>query len=715
MSLPRAVLKQQYERGGQRLAWTPATSTATNLLDNNFDLKVSDDEFKILFKNLIRMFTALLSALLLGVSPIPQQIAPPSTTCAIYQLAYEFGVKVQGSLVTPQQKVDMWDALNLDDCNTTIPAPSRTSPPAPLPSFPVPASSKTSIFVDPVNGADSAAGTMAAPLKTVVAAQMAARKTAAKPVTILLRSGQHVLTETIALTPADSGLTIQAYNGEAAELTGAAPLTKITWEEYNVTKGSGVVMGPALPNINMLESDGAPTQGGNNSHFVFYGKQASAPACESVCASDTHCIAWTWHDGEQPAGSTSWDEQCYGVLTGTTLSNVGQTHHVSGVKTVTQPKNIYRAIRARWPNGDPEYQLFPAGWESSVKWAPPKSFPAAEGIVVLSPNRSDEGPCSSSSGYCYYATGVGGACAGLGFEPPSGYWCAANPPRGTTYSTKVPSSMGYDSSAFEGRSWKHFKPNETVVNAFRDGHWFSYVFLVDQYDPATNSMGWTVGGFQGGEGSSSAAEWNVENVFEELDYPREWYFDTATNDLYYFHNDTAGTSPPDDLAFSGTHLEQLITIIGAGSARSDTGAHVENITIRGLSITGAALTTLAPHGHDGGGDWAIARRAAIHISGAENVAIEDNFIHRIDGNGVMISGYSRNTMVQRNEFFLVGPDATDGNHPQGNQINDNFFHEIESGKSIAAWQAEGHDLGTTVGKTPSDAELIAMAKELLNM
>lgn len=57
---------------------------------------------------------------------------------------------------------------------------------------------------------------------------------------------------------------------------------------------------------------------------------------------------------------------------------------------------------------------------------------------------------------------------------------------------------------------------------------------------------------------------------------------------------------------------------------------------------------------DGGGDWAIARRAAIHISGAENVAIEDNFIHRIDGNGVMISGYSRNTMVQRNEFFLVG-------------------------------------------------------------
>ena len=57
------------------------------------------------------------------------------------------------------------------------------------------------------------------------------------------------------------------------------------------------------------------------------------------------------------------------------------------------------------------------------------------------------------------------------------------------YSTKFPSGMTFDASAFGGRVWKHFKANETVVNAFRDGHWFSYVFLVDQYDPATNTLG----------------------------------------------------------------------------------------------------------------------------------------------------------------------------------------------------------------------------------
>jgi len=31
----------------------------------------------------------------------------------------------------------------------------------------------------------------------------------------------------------------------------------------------------------------------------------------------------------------------------------------------------------------------------------------------------------------YYETGVGGRCAQYGFDPPSGYWCASNPPRGT--------------------------------------------------------------------------------------------------------------------------------------------------------------------------------------------------------------------------------------------------------------------------------------------
>lgn len=39
----------------------------------------------------------------------------------------------------------------------------------------------------------------------------------------------------------------------------------------------------------------------------------------------------------------------------------------------------------------------------------------------------------------------------------------------------------------------------------------------------------------------------------------------------------------------------------------------------------------------------------------------------------------------------------------------------EAGKTIAAWQALGHDLGTVVAKTPSDDTMIAMARAVLKM
>jgi hypothetical protein len=85
-------------------------------------------------------------------------------------------------------------------------------------------------------------------------------------------------------------------------------------------------------------------------------------------------------------------------------------------------------------------------------------------------------------------------------------------------------------------------------------------------------------------------------------------------------------------------------------------APARDIALRGLKLSGAALTTLAPHGlpSDGGGDWALARRAAVHLQGVEGVTVADCLFERIDGNGVMLSGYNRGTAVLDNEFHLVG-------------------------------------------------------------
>jgi hypothetical protein len=660
---------------------------------------------------------ALSVAMSTAQSPYPVQMGSPALTCKVYELAHSFALKIQPD-ITPAQSRAVWDALRLDSCNATLPGRDWHIGPLNLTADTYPAG--VEIFVDAVHGSDAAAGTEEAPLRSLHAAQVLARKRASpsSPATITLRGGIYFLGTTLALTSEDNGLTIRSFPGEAAELSGAIPVGPLSWEPYNVTGGPTMT---SIENTNLVYG---ASFGSNNSRFQYVGKTASAQECSDRCLRDSGCAAFTWHDGQQPAGSEQWELMCYFVHTGASYEGHAQTHHMSGIKRAEQ--NIWvarralaegmrttglrvdgkRAIRARWPNGDPEYMLFPAGWVASGTYDNARTFPAAADIVVVQPNRSSEAACEpADSNYCFYSTGVGGACAGYGYEPPSGYWCMTSPPRGGEYSVAFPSGLTVGEDAFDGRRWGKFKPNETVVNAFRDGHWFSYVFLVDAYDAAAQKLSWSWGGFQGGEGSrpgsASASEWNVENVFEELDAPNEWYLDTDSGDLFYFHN---GSGAPTG-AFSATALEQLVTINGAGSARGEQGAHAENITLRGLRFTGAALTTLTPHGlpSDGGGDWAVARRAAVHLSGVVSVTVEACTFERLDGNGIMISGFARDTRIAHNEFHLIGesgivswgytadfadakraipipptqgPDATDGNHPQRTVIEANFFHEI---------------------------------------
>ena len=52
-----------------------------------------------------------------------------------------------------------------------------------------------------------------------------------------------------------------------------------------------------------------------------------------------------------------------------------------------------------------------------------------------------------------------------------------------------------------------------MLHAFRGGSWFSYAFLLDQYDAEKRRLGWSYGGFQGGEGCDVAEAWWVENDF----------------------------------------------------------------------------------------------------------------------------------------------------------------------------------------------------------
>ena len=188
-----------------------------------------------------------------------------------------------------------------------------------------------SIFVDAAKGSDAAAGSESAPLKTVEAAIAKARKAAGAPSTIVLRAGTYYLKETLALTAADSGLTIESFSGEVAEISGAHPLTALEWKPVNVSAHTKTpVTMSVLPDTNMVE--GCATLGSKTATCPLFGLTDTAAACAAACAKDATCVAYTWHTAHQLPGNKLWDKQCYLVPRSVPRSNVHELEHISGVK-----------------------------------------------------------------------------------------------------------------------------------------------------------------------------------------------------------------------------------------------------------------------------------------------------------------------------------------------------------------------------------------------
>jgi hypothetical protein len=76
----------------------------------------------------------------------------------------------------------------------------------------------------------------------------------------------------------------------------------------------------------------------------------------------------------------------------------------------------------------------------------------------------------------------------------------------------------------------------------------------------------------------------IEHVKEELDAPREFYFDAAAQRLYFFHNATAGTPPPANWTFEAPLLAVLFNVSGTPEEP------VVGVTFDGLTVTGAAAS-----------------------------------------------------------------------------------------------------------------------------
>ncbi len=140
----------------------------------------------------------------------------------------------------------------------------------------------------------------------------------------------------------------------------------------------------------------------------------------------------------------------------------------------------------------------------------------------------------------------------------------------------------------------------------------------------------------------------VENVREELDAPKEWFFDRAAGTLHFIP--PAGADPR-AMRFEAVGLKQLVEL--RGSAEKP----VRHLTLRGLTFRRAGYTFMQTDAVPSGGDWRIYRGAAILLTGTESCAIEQCRFDGIGGNGIFVQDYNRGVEVAGCEFVRIGASA----------------------------------------------------------
>ena len=154
------------------------------------------------------------------------------------------------------------------------------------------------------------------------------------------------------------------------------------------------------------------------------------------------------------------------------------------------------------------------------------------------------------------------------------------------------------------------------------------------------------GGWQNNRGGSVHQKIRfVENIFEELDAPGEWFLNVKTHTLYFY--------PPagfdlKNAAVEATRLRSLVEF--RGSADNP----VRFVTLRGLTFRHAARTVMDTREPLLRTDWAIYRGGAVFFEGTEDCALEDSFLDQLGGNAVFVNHYNRRVTVRGCQIAKAG-------------------------------------------------------------
>jgi hypothetical protein len=195
------------------------------------------------------------------------------------------------------------------------------------------------------------------------------------------------------------------------------------------------------------------------------------------------------------------------------------------------------------------------------------------------------------------------------------------------------------------KTWKN--PAGGYLHVMHRYDWGDFHYRVTESDRHGNLR------MEGGWQNNRRLGWHdlnrmIENIFEELDSPGEWFYNAEKSTLYYY--------PPEGedvktAIFESPQIKHLIELRG-----TETNP-VRNIAFEGLNLTQTLRTFMEKYEPLLRSDWTIYRGGAIIFEGAENCSLKNCNIYNIGGNAVFFNKYNRYCEVSGSHLTRIGASA----------------------------------------------------------
>ncbi len=202
---------------------------------------------------------------------------------------------------------------------------------------------------------------------------------------------------------------------------------------------------------------------------------------------------------------------------------------------------------------------------------------------------------------------------------------------------KTDAYQGFAADAFSRQraaKWAH--PEGGYIHAMHRARWGGYHYRITGKDPDGNVI--FEGGWQNNRQMGMHQDFRmVENIFEELDAPGEWFHDKTTHTLYYM--------PADGVELASATIE-VVRLRHLVEFRGSDSVPVKHITLKGFVFRHAARTFMETKEPLLRSDWAIYRGGAVLLTGTENVQILDTEFDQVGGNAIFASNCNRGLRVQ---------------------------------------------------------------------